>query len=295
MFTQFFGNYLVNENIITSKQLVEALKLKSSTKVKLGVLAINAGYMNAEQVNKVHNMQSKVDKRIGDIAVDMGYLMEAQVEELLSSQKPDYLLLGQTLIDNDFLTNEEFSNALNTYKEKYALEDADLTGSSEKARKILSDFFDFSNAKNPDILVNFVELLINNLIRFVGDDFTPMDSKEAITISSSPDLISVNQGIIGTYSSDVSIVSDEKSFISFASRFALEEFQENNEYVKASVEDFLNLNNGLFIVNESQMHNIELTLNAPETIKNGARTEQPHYVLAVCYPFGIVNFIFNEK
>lgn len=39
--------------------------------------------------------------------------------------------------------------------------------------------------------------------------------------------------------------------IAFASRYAKEEFHEFDEYVKASIEDFLNLHNGLFNVNMS--------------------------------------------
>ena len=44
MITQFFGNYLLNEHLVTPNQLIEALQEKNNTRLKLGVLAINAGY-----------------------------------------------------------------------------------------------------------------------------------------------------------------------------------------------------------------------------------------------------------
>ena len=93
MFTQFFGSYLLNRKIVSPANLRVALEKKDTTRVKLGVLAINAGYMTAKQVDAVHKKQATVDKRIGDIAVDMGYLTEAQVEELLSRHKTGCLLL----------------------------------------------------------------------------------------------------------------------------------------------------------------------------------------------------------
>ena len=34
MFTQFFGNYLINEDIITTEQLIEALVKKNDTRMK---------------------------------------------------------------------------------------------------------------------------------------------------------------------------------------------------------------------------------------------------------------------
>ena len=112
MFTQFFGSYLLNKKIVSPANLRLALEKKDSTRVKLGVLAINAGYMTSKQVDAVHRKQATVDKRIGDIAVEMGYLTEAQVEELLSSQKTGCLLLGQALVDMGCLTNEEFEMVL---------------------------------------------------------------------------------------------------------------------------------------------------------------------------------------
>lgn len=99
MFTQFFGNYLLNQKLVTPEQLVDALQEKQNTRMKLGVLAINAGYMTASQVERVHELQSKMDKRIGDIAVELGYMTEDQVMELLHAQPLGYLLLGQALVD----------------------------------------------------------------------------------------------------------------------------------------------------------------------------------------------------
>ena len=65
MFTQFFGNYLLNHGLVTSQQLSRALTDQKNTRAKLGVLAINAGYMTPEQVDAVHTEQQRVDMRMG--------------------------------------------------------------------------------------------------------------------------------------------------------------------------------------------------------------------------------------
>ena len=47
MYTQLFGGYLLNHGILTTAQLAAVMDQAKETRVKLGVLAINAGYMTA--------------------------------------------------------------------------------------------------------------------------------------------------------------------------------------------------------------------------------------------------------
>ena len=42
MFAQFFGGYLLNKNLVTAEDLVQAIEDKANTRARLGVLAINA-------------------------------------------------------------------------------------------------------------------------------------------------------------------------------------------------------------------------------------------------------------
>ena len=47
MFTQFFGNYLLSNNLVTCEQLSEALFPKTPHRLKLGTIAINEGLVTA--------------------------------------------------------------------------------------------------------------------------------------------------------------------------------------------------------------------------------------------------------
>ncbi len=289
MFTQFFGNYLLNQNLVTPEQLVDALQEKKNTRMKLGVLAINAGYMTASQVERVHEMQSKMDKRIGDIAVELGYMTDEQVMELLHSQPLGYLLLGQALVDKGYMTNTQFEDAIHAYKEKYSLTDEDIADNkNSKVENLISSFCDFSQTSNPALYEEFVSLLMNNLVRFVGDDFTPL---EPVAVTDVNGLKATTQNITGEFSTTTSIMADEPAFIEFATRYADEEITEMNEYVEASAQDFINLHNSLFTVNVSNNQQIELKLTPPtplsdadpENCKNGL-------ILPFQYPFGIIKF-----
>ena len=67
MFAQFFGGYLFNHKLCTAEDLTQAFEAKKHTRLRLGVLAINAGLMTAEQVEHVNITQQSVDKRFGDL------------------------------------------------------------------------------------------------------------------------------------------------------------------------------------------------------------------------------------
>jgi hypothetical protein len=289
MFTQFFGNYLVSEDIITQKQLFNSINIKKNIKVKLGVLAINAGLLTSRDVEFIHEKQMTEDKPFGYIAFSLGIITQEQIDSLLVSQMPDYLLLGQALIDLDAIDNATFEKALKDYKEKFSIDDDDLKkADSKKYANIIKGFFDFSKCENQELMIEYAELLIKNLIRFVGDDFILLNPDD-FDLSEYDKCYA--QDIMVEFSTTLNICGDDKALIGFASRYAGEDFSEFDEYVEASVSDFINLHNGLFIVNVSQTQGIELTLTPPETRLTDTISKNSFVILAR-YPFGLVNFIF---
>ncbi|MGL4343634.1 MAG: chemotaxis protein CheX [Cellulosilyticaceae bacterium] len=293
MFTQFFGSYLLNEQLVTPQQLAEALELQKTVRLKLGVLAINAGYMTAGQVEEVHAMQGRVDKRIGDIAVEMGFMTCEQVETLLNSQKTGYLLLGQALVDKGYMNNTQFEAALIAYKAENHIEECDESVMKQgQVQEIIQKFYQFDVASDAEIYTEYITLLFRNLIRFIGSDFTPMP---ATVIQSYDAKWLATQEIIGDFGATIGLEGDEEAFIGFASRFAEETFETNDEYVKASVGEFLNVQDGIFSVNMSDEKEKELDLK-PQSVDYGCKLQslQDAYLIPICFPFGTVNFIIGQ-
>ncbi len=290
MFTQFFGNYLLNNSYVSAEQLVEGIQVKSKTRLKLGVLAIDAGYMTAAQVEEVHERQMLVDKRIGDIAVEMGYLTEAQVEELLGNQKKGYLLLGQALVDLGYMTNDQFEEAIGNYKAKYKIdESADGDNVDAKAAQMVKELCDFSY-DDSKMYTDYVVLLFKNLVRFVGDDFAPLKPRlEKAEVAYK----SVSQKVKGQFSLDMAIAfDDEDAMVEFGNRYSGETFTKDDmEYVEAAACDFINIHNGLFTVNVSNDTNVELNLTPPEVIEKATDIEGEAMIFPVQFTYGVVNFI----
>lgn len=292
MFAQFFGGYLLNKNLVTAEDLAQAIEDKANTRARLGVLAINAGLMTAEQVEHINVAQQSVDKRFGTLAVEFGYLTEADVDRLLSEQPKDYLVLGQTLVNNGALTNAQFEDAINNYKAENKLSDEDISSSkNEKLLELVNKFYHFNTAEYARIYAAYVTLLYKNIIRFIGDDFTPYES----SVAKSFDVVNiVSQKINGKYKARICIACGHDEYIHIAERFSKESLNEISEYTDAAVGEFLNVTNGLFSVSESNEYGNELTLEPQEFIKSGnVKFEKDAFCIPVAFSFGEVIFIIS--
>lgn len=294
MFTQFFGNYLFNEKLVTKQQLIEALEMQKFARAKLGVLAINAGYMTAAQVDEVHAEQQRMDKRFGDIAVEKGYMTESQVETLLSNQKQAHLVIGQALVDKGYLTNEQFANALAKYKENNLIEERDFTDDqNRKIDTIIRNFYIFNTFDSDvEFFTEYTSLVFKNIIRFIGDDFIPL-APEA-TSSYKAEKISY-QMVNGKGEVFTAIEGTEAAMVEFAKRYSHEEIDSFDELARESVAEFLNLHNGLFTVNMSNNKQMELQLE-PQISKESIElsTKGSMFTMPICFPFGTVSVIISS-
>lgn len=292
MFSQLFGNYLLRKEIVTPEQLIKALTKASQSRIKLGTMCIHAGLMTSAEVEKIYIMQTHRDKRFGEIAIEEGYLTEEIINKLLSQQSPDYLLLAQALIDDNVFTHEDAEKYLYDYQTETELYDLDIsTNHKECFKKLVANFCSANEMDNNETLTSYLQLLFNDLIRFIGSDFTPMSITPFNEYATQ---CCATQNITGEFNIASAIDMSAKTSIAFASRYAGEDFEDLNEYVTASLEDFLNLHNGLFIVNVSNTDSIELMLDAPRTISNDLYSPTGStFLLPIHYSFGIINFVIS--
>ena len=284
MYAQFFGNFLLSHELITTEQLLAAMEHKSVNRPRLGTLAMHAGYLSAGEVEHIHIVQTHKDKKFGEIAVELGLLSQAQVDELLALQVPDYLAFGQALIDMGIIDIYEWERLVADYISENEINELDFSEDSREHRGAVPI---------DDFKAVYTTLLFNNLIRFIGDDFTPLRGEN---FPEYPTEFCISQEIHGKYHMKLYIDMPMETCIEFASRYVGDEFTEYDEYVEASIMDFANLHNGLFCVNESNSENVELTLDPPQVEKNPVlEFEQPATLMPIIYPFGTINFIFEQK
>jgi len=289
MFSQYFGQYLLKEKYLTESQLKTALEYQQSVRLKLGVLAINAGYMNANQASLVHKMQAKMDKKFGELAVDAGYLKEEQVEELLSSQKFGHLLLAQALIDKEYMSLEKFEAAINEYKKKYNISESQFDAiQRDNVDEIINIYVKLEGNKYENEIKQYISLFMRNIIRFIDSEvYTNKISK----VEKYKTKCAVSQRIKNSINLQTYINAEEDVFVKIASKYAEEELSCNDEMTKDSVGEFLNLNNGLYLVAMSNM-GIELDMEPQST--SFECTIASTYVLPIELPFGEIELLISR-
>ena len=293
MFNQYFGNYLLEKKIITGEQLKDVLEAQKAIRVKLGVLAIDFGYMSAEQVNSVIRMQTIKDSRFGELAIEEGYLTEEKLEELLHSQKKSNVLLGQGLIDKGYFTFEKYEDVLIKYKEdsRFTSEEIAILKNND-IDKIVSMFFKVEDNLNKETYYEYLELFIRNLIRFVDGEI--MLEKSEMISSYDYKYIAMQQ-IQGPLHIFTGFAGDEKTMAKFASIYAEEECAEMNDMAKDSLGEFINCQNGLFLSNLSNV-GMELEL-CPQEIREKGKivSVEKMYKIPCHLSFGKIDIIISTQ
>ena len=300
MFSQFFGNYLRKRGCITLEQMRDVLALQDSVRVKLGVLAIDAGYMTAAQVEEVHNLQSTIDKRFGEIAIDRGIIDQEKLSVLLGQQNKRHLFISQALIDQGIMTFETFESYLEDYKKDSGLSakefEALKTNDIDTVTQALVHLPELGDAK---MFVDYFALFVRNLVRFVDDHIL---LEEARTVRSEAFDCLIYQEIEGRYKFFTGVAGPEPAMAEFASRFAKMAVSGMDEVARDSLGEFMNVHNGLYL---SKLSNewVELELLPPEYKHGGSlKSVGVAYKIPFALSFGQLDFfigvgspVFNHR
>jgi CheY-specific phosphatase CheX len=117
MGVKFFGQYLLENNVISSDQLMEAVNYQESINMDFGECALLKGYISEEDLVELKRKQREVDMRFGEIAIKLNILSPDQVMEILRTQKNTHIYIGEALVQKKFLTPDVIEKELALFKE----------------------------------------------------------------------------------------------------------------------------------------------------------------------------------
>ena len=291
MLTQFFGNYLVDKNMITSDQLLRALSRKHENNQTMASMAFSSGYMTEEEVEDVRNMQVVKDEEFTRIAFDMNYLTKKQAEELEEAHHFGYLLLARAVIDLGFCTLDKMAQAIADYEYDFQLSFSScMNFDDDKIQEMMHNYYKFPDDGEMTPAEEYAVMLMHNIIRFVGDDFRLAGKLTTIPIV--PEMNVDIQYISGDLKGKTAIVGYRKYVKKFAERYA-GEVLEDDEYIDVAVQDFLNQHNGLYSITMSEVHDVEIELTATEGKQLDKEDIDYKYILPIEFTFGTIYFCFS--
>lgn len=292
MYKQFFGNFLLANDYVTKDQLFSAMQKMPKETIKVATIAMHAGLITSSDVMYIRELMTSENKTFSELATEQGYLTNEQVLELLNTDTPDYLILAQVLVDNEAVSVSDMESYVLDYRSRNEIYDLDMaTDHQENIDNLFNNFFIASETPISNQGKMFFELMYSDFLHHIGDDFTLLPPSR---MPEFPASFCVSQKINGDYSVSTYLNMDKDVAIEFASRYAGESFFEFDEYVEASLDDFLNLHNGLFVANCSNEYSLELTLSTLEHITDSfINFEDITYYFPVLFSFGQVDFLLE--
>lgn len=284
MSVKFFGQFLLERGRILKEELMDALDFQKSVNVKLGTLALDAGYLKAEQIEGIHAEQQRTDKMFGEIALEQNLLSPEQLEELLVIQKNERITLGEALVQKGYLTLGDLEVELNAYKEEQK-------GYTVKAREAVE------NLQGTLVAETFLDVTAKLLLRLADMEVQPIEShndKERVA----PFMWNVYQQFFGDTDGTYIISLSDEPFLKIASQVAHEKIWEVNDFAKDSVMEFANIVVGNTASKLSQegikvdlkpskvvtsLGNIEIPENANQTIAVSVASQSYSLQVSVVY------------
>jgi len=258
VYNQYFGQYLLNKELLSAEQLRDILNRERLTRPRLGLLAIDAGLLTVAQVEKIHSLQHAMDKKFGEIAVEKNFLTIKQVEDLLITQRGRRLKLSQAIVDAGYLSLSRLEAVWEQYKAETNLADGKIDTLYGNLDNIVRAVVDFSSAgTKAKLLYEYIALMLRIIPRFFDEEpiLTLSNEKVQGTL--------ISQTMTGVISISTGVIMNDELLLEMAKRYSGEELIEVNELALDSIAEFLNETNGIFTVNMSES-GFELNLEPQE-------------------------------
>ncbi len=240
MFGQYFGEYLMESNLITKSQFDDIVEYQQSLRVKLGTIAVTENLLTQKQADEINSLQTKMDKRFGDIAVGQGYLTESQVVHLLNQQGNPYLQFIQALLDKASMPLSVISEHILEFQKKNEFTNDELESiKSGDIDRIIPLFISSEN----NYCNRHIGLALRNIIRFIDNEFL---IKKGYAVSEYSFHNLASQFLAGDHNILFGFAGKGNNLLTIANPFAKEEFTGIDEDSFDSVCEFINCINGLF-------------------------------------------------
>ena len=249
MTVKFFGQFLLERGKILKEELLDALGFQKTVNVKLGTIALDAGYLTADQIMKIHQEQQRTDKLFGEIAIEMNFLSPEQLEELLIIQKNERISLGDALLEKGYLSLHRLEEELREYKKSQE-------GMVEAAYSLLKQA---TSHQIPEI---FLDLTIKLLRRLADLDVKVIDSHDEPE-RVAPHIWNVCQQFKGDSCGIYILSLTDRPLLKIASGIAEETLTQIDNFTKDGVQEFVNMLVGNSAAKLSQ-DGIKINLQPPE-------------------------------
>jgi len=252
MGVKFFGQYLLEKNIIKPQELIEAVEYQKTKNLNFGNYALSKGYLTEKDIKRIQDEQKRVDMKFGEIAVKLNILIPAKVEEILIMQRNDHVFIGEALIKKGFLTPDVVERELVLFKD-------------DQSQYITGEIITPDGVENPEIIRDMVDLTQKMFQRVVhlnvkvGDGFISSNEPQK-------NFVIISVSLYGNLKYKYALSSSQEISELITSAIIGEDVKgESNEVISDGVKEFCNITCGNIIAKITQRGK-SMDLNPPEEV-----------------------------
>lgn len=281
MISQYFAQYLLNTAVLQAGQVQSLLSKAGEHKAQLLVLAMNDGLITAKQIEAIQEKEKLQNKTFTEIALADGYLTKSQLANVENSIVSNQMNFVQTMLDEHIVDYVQMEQFLKEYSESKLMPIDDAV--RQLAEKCPEDV-----GNECEHYSEYAGTFMRSLVRFM--DTSAVINPVAIPFSGEKSTVVISQRLMGDMIMTTGILAEEDVFLEMARRYSQENILEVDELAIDSVAEFLNVANGLYVVNLAHRH-LEVDLEPQRVARNITPAGSQQMIIRIDTGFGSFDLI----
>ncbi len=244
---QYFAQALLNKGVLSREQVVCLLAGKDEHPSTIAMRALSQKVMTAAQIEDILKRE-EAPGEFGALAVAAGYMTQSQLRSLEEMESNTNLDFSQGMIDEKIVDYHTLEALLLEYENNATMI------IDNAVQQIAAQIEPFKELEDECALYSgYVDAFLRAMAQFMRT--SPIINFSAEPFSGEKGVIVISQRLTGDVSLTAGIMAEEDVFRQMAQRYSQEpDIEYTEEIVIDSVAEFLNVTNGLYLINLSNRH-----------------------------------------
>ena len=269
MGNRYFSQYLLNAGVLDAGNISDVMPKSAHAVPQLHILAMQQHLLSESQVKELSTADDVV-KTLEEAKM----LSDAQIESLKNTVPGRDARVAQTLLDEHIADLKTIERCFREY------DNDELHPIKDAVKKIVSKYEEMNPVA--DIYGEYTEMFVGALQRFMDTDAVVLT--EATDLDFAGTRI-VSQSMGGQLSVAVAVLAKNQMFLEMARRYSGEDLTELDELAEDSLAEFINVLNGLYIVNLSG-RDLDMDLDMPRGGQDVGPTASNMIAMRIVTDFG---------
>ena len=269
MGNRYFSQYLLNAGVLDAGNISDVMPKSAHAVPQLHILAMQQHLLSESQVEELSTADDVV-KTLEEAKM----LSDAQIESLKNTVPGRDAGVAQTLLDEHIADLKTIERCFREY------DNDELHPIKYAVKKIVSKYEEMNPVA--DIYGEYTEMFVGALQRFMDTDAVVLT--EATDLDFAGTRI-VSQSMGGQLSVAVAVLAKNQMFLEMARRYSGEDLTELDELAEDSLAEFINVLNGLYIVNLSG-RDLDMDLDMPRGGQDVGPTASNMIAMRIVTDFG---------